>query len=354
MSEDDEGTPDRRLDLDLVIPRDDMERDFLARRIKERMDEVGLNPFSAARKAGLGPDFVRDILRGKVKSPSATRLGKLAVALDCSLNYLLGRPEPELRYTDGEPAPPTPAPSTATPESSEKTAALLPIRFELMAETLRRANDVVRPSLGFEAATVPSAYRNRKSWWELVRDNSVARVAPEGSLVQVVEMGDDERDKINDGDFVIVTKRFVGPAAAFNYVERSMRQVNYRYPDLGLWFLDYAHADPGMDATDAIWRETEPTAPRPTMQDLIREAETPEEAVALAKMAAKIEAATEDPDRKRTIGEALKRMDDPEFMEAIRQGREENEHWRHRLVGKVIRVLTPVDPLARFGIKSEK
>lgn len=59
-------------------------------RIEERMAEMGLNPFSTAKKAGLGPDYVRDLLRGKVKQPSAAKLNALAIALDCSPSYLMG------------------------------------------------------------------------------------------------------------------------------------------------------------------------------------------------------------------------------------------------------------------------
>lgn len=59
-------------------------------RIEARMAELGLNPYSTAKKAGLGPDYVRDLLRGKVKQPSAVRLRELAIALECSPDYLMG------------------------------------------------------------------------------------------------------------------------------------------------------------------------------------------------------------------------------------------------------------------------
>lgn len=59
-------------------------------RLEARMAELGLNPYSTAKKAGLGPDYVRDLLRGKVKQPSAVRLRDLAIALDCSPDFLIG------------------------------------------------------------------------------------------------------------------------------------------------------------------------------------------------------------------------------------------------------------------------
>lgn len=63
---------------------------YLQARVRERLKAVGSNPFAAAKAAGLGNDFVRDILRGKIRSPGAAPLRKLAVALDCDVDFLLG------------------------------------------------------------------------------------------------------------------------------------------------------------------------------------------------------------------------------------------------------------------------
>lgn len=62
----------------------------LQRRIHERMIASGSNSFRLATEAGLGRDFVRDLFRGKVKSPSALSLSRLAKALKTSSDYLLG------------------------------------------------------------------------------------------------------------------------------------------------------------------------------------------------------------------------------------------------------------------------
>lgn len=59
-------------------------------RIEERMAALGLNPYAAAKLAGLGPDYVRDLIRGKVKQPSAHRLSELARVLEASPEYLMG------------------------------------------------------------------------------------------------------------------------------------------------------------------------------------------------------------------------------------------------------------------------
>lgn len=53
------------------------------------MDMLGVNAFQTAKKAGLGDSFVRDILRGKTRSPSADNLNKLASALETTPDQLM-------------------------------------------------------------------------------------------------------------------------------------------------------------------------------------------------------------------------------------------------------------------------
>lgn len=62
----------------------------LQKRLRQRLDELDLKPFQAAKKAGLGESYVRDILRGKARSPSAENLAKLALALETSTEFLMG------------------------------------------------------------------------------------------------------------------------------------------------------------------------------------------------------------------------------------------------------------------------
>lgn len=73
------------------------------------MEALGLNPYATAKKAGLGPDYVRDLLRGKVKQPSAARLRDLAIALDCSTDFLMGEVdalgESPVTWENGAPSP---------------------------------------------------------------------------------------------------------------------------------------------------------------------------------------------------------------------------------------------------------
>jgi len=69
---------------------------LLIDRIRARLDDLGLRPATAAKAAGLHPDYLRNILDGKSLSPRADKLAQLARVLQCDLPYLLGE--------DGAPA----------------------------------------------------------------------------------------------------------------------------------------------------------------------------------------------------------------------------------------------------------
>lgn len=70
---------------------------LLIERIRARLDALGLRPATAARAAGLHPDYLRNILEGKSLSPRADKLAQLARVLQCDLPYLLGQ-DPAPRY----------------------------------------------------------------------------------------------------------------------------------------------------------------------------------------------------------------------------------------------------------------
>ncbi len=68
------------------MPNSGMETS-LQKRLKIRMDFMKMNALQTARKAGLGESFVRDILRGKTRSPNADNLAKLAAALETTPDW---------------------------------------------------------------------------------------------------------------------------------------------------------------------------------------------------------------------------------------------------------------------------
>lgn len=328
--------------------------DDLAGRIQQRMDLLRLNAYSAALKAGVGQDYIRDILRGRTKNPSAEKLGKLAVALETTINFLLGQEEemPQLKNFRGEILPPPPEPS-APGELPQNGADLLPVRFELMADVWRPASQVVNQPIGYEPAVIPPAYADRECWWELIRDESISRYAPAGSLVLVAEMKDSERHLVEENALVVVQKRLTFEDGAVHLVERSARQV---FPDGALrsWFMGYASVDSEQwpDWTDEYWRDAD-------LGNFDDEARA--EIAARAKKIREQELAAMDPGLREALKapnertrEGLKKMEAFMNMSAdeVKTFIQQLEQRRFRLVGRIIRVLVPVAPGADFGIKT--
>lgn len=68
----------------------------IRRRIKQRLEQVGLTPRSASLKAGGSADLIRGLLRGKQRSFRGENLAKLAAVLGVSATWLLtGEDGPE-------------------------------------------------------------------------------------------------------------------------------------------------------------------------------------------------------------------------------------------------------------------
>ena len=66
-------------------------RTTLQIRLEERMEAKKLKASPLATAIGKSDSFVRDILRGKTKVPSADSLDKMASALGTTTAYLLGK-----------------------------------------------------------------------------------------------------------------------------------------------------------------------------------------------------------------------------------------------------------------------
>lgn len=83
--------------MDVIFPEmhvaDMSEEDqtVLQKRLAERMKAKGEKPAPLAKRLGLSDSFIRDVLRGKTKSPRAESLEKLAEALGVTSDYLLGK-----------------------------------------------------------------------------------------------------------------------------------------------------------------------------------------------------------------------------------------------------------------------
>lgn len=63
---------------------------FLRSRIRDRLDALGLNPFEAARRIPADRAFLNDLLIGKKDTIRQSHIPKVAAALECDPEYLLG------------------------------------------------------------------------------------------------------------------------------------------------------------------------------------------------------------------------------------------------------------------------
>lgn len=63
---------------------------MLRDRVQARLEALGARPIPTATKAGLGRDFISDILNGKKSSVRGSKLEQLAAALETTTDYLLG------------------------------------------------------------------------------------------------------------------------------------------------------------------------------------------------------------------------------------------------------------------------
>ena len=65
-----------------------VDEDMIAR-IQRRLSELGTNPNAASEAAGLGRDYIRNILDGKSRNPKTEHILKLSRALKCRMEWLL-------------------------------------------------------------------------------------------------------------------------------------------------------------------------------------------------------------------------------------------------------------------------
>lgn len=83
--------------MDVIFPErhyramSDEPKSILQTRVEERLEATGEKAAPLASKLGLSDSFIRDILRGKTKSPRAASLEILATALRTTTDYLLGK-----------------------------------------------------------------------------------------------------------------------------------------------------------------------------------------------------------------------------------------------------------------------
>lgn len=178
------------------------------------MEELGLNPYSAAKNSGLQEDTVRDIIRGKVKDPGASKLLRLAKTLGTSVESLLGDEDP--------------SPSLAIDEIQ------LPVLYKTAAGPWLEQEQIAQTEPKMATAIRIKGYEKFPQWLEQVEGESVNRLIPHGTLIHVVDAIAMGYTPSND-DIVVVLRTRAGGMLQ----ERTVKQVEITTTGIQLWPRSY-------------------------------------------------------------------------------------------------------------------
>lgn len=176
---------------------------MLAERVQARLETLGLSANKASVEAGLGRDYVRDIIRGKVREPSADRLRRLAFVLRCSPLYLLGE--------TGDVGSPK---ETARPQTTT-----LPILYQIRPGFHPNDDGAIREPRDWPSQTL--TINPTHEWLEYVRDPERGWPVPEGSLLHVSADAIFLEAVMQEPRLLVITRQ-----AAGGLVERSVRRFD--------------------------------------------------------------------------------------------------------------------------------
>lgn len=169
------------------------------------MLDIDVKAAPLAVSAGLGESFVRDILRGKTKSPSAENMRKLAAALNTSAAYLTGESD-ELELTDR-----TLIPSRGVPYRGEVAAGI-------WAEV---GEGVIDPDDWLPFNPIPQ-FPEGTVYCLRVRGDSLDKIARPGTTLVCVNLQEAGID-FKDGDLVIVART----QAQGGLIETTAKRVRF-------------------------------------------------------------------------------------------------------------------------------
>ncbi len=166
---------------------------LLADRINARLKALGLSARGAAVKAGLHPDAIRSIQRGKSLNPRSSNVAALARVLEVPLEYLTDA----VREVPGAP---TPSRRPAIP------LAMVFVRSALQGGVWR--DSLEWPGTDWYALTVPgdSRWPGIERFALEVHGSSMDRLYPAGSIVICVRFSDIGREP-QSGEKVICLRR---------------------------------------------------------------------------------------------------------------------------------------------------
>lgn len=198
----------------------------LQKNLRAALDAKGMNAFQAAKAAGLGDSFVRDILRGRTRSPSVENLEKLAAVLATTPEALTGRSSND---------------STVRPVSAKVEG--IPVIGRVAANTWYTADDDIDYIDDEDVERIPSVSGYPVDWQfgMIVEGNCLNKIANDGDRLVCLDLIKSRVD-IQDGDLVIVERRkFSGQMR-----QRTAKRVKRTTTGFELWpeSTDPAHQEP--------------------------------------------------------------------------------------------------------------
>lgn len=228
----------------------------LAELVKALCTERGLSYRAASLKAGEGPDFVRDIVRGKAKSPGSAALGRLAAVLGVDSDTLIAAADAKAGDAGGAARPgglaerPRSAFDGVIPSAPPRP---LPLLGYVRGGAWQERDAAAQAPLGRSHLLPHPRYAHVRQWAELLQGDSVNLVWPSGTEIRVadaVALGYRPRP----ADFVLVERERDGA------VERTVKQVRFGPDGVQLvghsrdphWNQPLALDDAGEDATVRI------------------------------------------------------------------------------------------------------
>lgn len=189
--------------------------------VEERLEELGRNPFEAARLGDLERGFINDILQGKKRSIRGENMRKLAVGLDWTPGDLLMATSTETAHL---------ARLKTVGREAQVVPRFLLVRYRVQAGHWYEVG-FDEPPVDFSIPVVPDPrYAEWPQWAELVVGPSANKKIPEGHFAHVVdaiEMGYEPKD----GDWVIVERRRSGGHVR----ERTIKQLEVNDGVVRLW-----------------------------------------------------------------------------------------------------------------------
>lgn len=181
----------------------------LADRIRDLIEQRGAKVAALERDAGLEPDTIRNILRGNIREPGATKIYAIARVLGVTVEFLLGEPQ----LGEGE-----------SPPGS------LPVLFKTGGGAWVQVEDYAQDGLGEREGAPVYAYRRFRQWYEILDGDSMNRLYPDGTYLQVVDTVDMGYEP-KSGDIVVVERCRDGGFLR----ERSVKQVEVYRNRIELW-----------------------------------------------------------------------------------------------------------------------